>query len=79
MDVSSLDADLFSAAVILVRMLGAPNERKTLAPLIIREIIYRLLAGGQGVRLSRLFNTGANTRRILRATGGMTSRSKSKM
>jgi AraC-like DNA-binding protein len=69
LDVSPTDANLFDAVVRLVRLLDAPVERKVLAPLIIREIVFRLLAGGQGARLSHLLAAGADTRRISKAIG----------
>lgn len=47
MNVSSVDADLLDAVVRLVRLVETPAQRRVLAPLIIREIIYRLLIGGQ--------------------------------
>ena len=43
--------------------------RNVLAPLIIREIIYRLLIGGQGARLSHILALGGDTRRISKAIG----------
>jgi hypothetical protein len=42
-DVSPLDANLLDAVVRLVRLLDSPAEAHVLAPLIEREIIYRLL------------------------------------
>src|SRR5581483_7031471 len=51
MDVSSLDADMLDAVVRLARLLDTPDEMQALAPLIIREIVYRLLRGEQGARL----------------------------
>ena len=45
MDVYPIDADLLDAVVKLARLLDTPEEMKFLAPLIIREIIYRLLRG----------------------------------
>ena len=69
MDVSSIDADLLDAVVRLVRLLDTPDEIQVLAPLIIREIVYRLLRGEQGARLSHLLGAGADTRRISRAIG----------
>jgi len=69
MDVSPTDANLFDAVVRLVRLLDAPVERKVLAPLIIREIVFRLLAGGQGARLSHLLASAGDTRRISKAIG----------
>jgi AraC-like DNA-binding protein len=68
--VNSVDADLLDAVVRLVRLADKPGEQKILAQLIKREIIYRLLAGGEGARLSHLVvaSKGA-TRRISRAIG----------
>ncbi|MGI8787741.1 MAG: AraC family transcriptional regulator [Pyrinomonadaceae bacterium] len=67
MDVSSIDADLLDAIVRLARLLDVPNEMQILAPLIIREIIYRLLTGNQGSRLGHLIAASGDTRRISRA------------
>lgn len=69
MDVSPMDANLLDAVVRLVRLLDAPVEGKVLAPLIVREIVFRLLAGGQGARLSHLLAAGADTHRISKAIG----------
>jgi AraC-like DNA-binding protein len=69
MDVSPMDANLLDAVVRLVRLLGAPVESKVLAPLIIREIVFRLLADGQGARLSHLLTAGTGTHRISQAIG----------
>ena len=43
--VNPIDADLLDAVVRLVRLLDKPGEQRILAPLIKREIVYRLLAG----------------------------------
>lgn len=69
MDVSPMDANLLDAVVRLVRLLDAPVEGKVLEPLIVREIVFRLLAGGQGARLSHLLAAGADTHRISKAIG----------
>src|SRR4029453_4169641 len=69
MDVSPMDANLLDAVVRLVRLLDTPVEGKVLAPLIIREIVSRLLVGGQGTRLSHLLALGADTHRISKAIG----------
>src|SRR5262245_16576277 len=50
-DVSALDASLLDAVVRLVRLLDSPAEARFVAPLVMREIIYRLLLGAQGGRL----------------------------
>jgi AraC-like DNA-binding protein len=67
MDVSPMDANLLDAVVRLVRLLETPAEGRVLAPLIIREIVFRLLVGGQGARLSHLLALGADTHRISKA------------
>jgi len=69
MDVSSIDANMLDAVVRLARLLDTPDEIQALAPLIIREIVYRLLKGEQGARLSHLLASGGDTRRISKAIG----------
>lgn len=68
MNVSPIDADLLEAVTRLVRIAETPTEGKVLAPLVIKEIIYRLLVGGQGGRLAHLL-TASDTRRISKAIG----------
>lgn len=63
-DVSPLDADLLDAVVRLVRLLETPVDARYLAPLITREIIYRLLQGAQAGRLRHLAAIGGHTNRI---------------
>jgi len=70
-DVSPIDADLLDAAVRLIRLLDKPKEINVLAPLVMREIIYRLLVGGQGARLAHLITSSGDTQRISRAIGHM--------
>ena len=68
--VNAVDADLLDAIVRLVRVADKPAEKLILAPLIKREIVYRLLAGGEGARLSHLVTASKGaTRRISRAIG----------
>ena len=69
MDVSPTDTNLLDAVVRLARLLDTPDEIQVLAPLIIREIVYRLLRGEQGARLSHLLASGGDTRRISKAIG----------
>ncbi|MCC5642276.1 AraC family transcriptional regulator [Nostoc sp. CHAB 5824] len=66
-DVSPLDANLLDAVVRLVRLLDSPAEAHVLAPLITREIIYRLLMGEQGNRLRHIAVLGGYTHHIARA------------
>ena len=69
LDVSRTDADLLDAAVRLVRLIDAPVEYRIIAPLIVKEIVIRLLAGGQGARLGHLMASGGDAHRISRAVG----------
>ena len=47
-DVSPLEPGLLDAVVRLVRLIDTPTEAQILAPLVKREIVYRLLMGEQG-------------------------------
>jgi AraC-like DNA-binding protein len=60
---------MLDAVVRLVRLLDTAVEPKFLVPLTMREIIYRLLAGGQGARLGHLLASAGDTRRISKAIG----------
>ena len=66
-NVSPLDASLLDAVVRLARLLDTPAESPFLAPLITREIVYRLLMGEQGDRLRHIALQGGHTHRIARA------------
>jgi AraC-like DNA-binding protein len=66
-DVSPLDAGLQDAVVRLVRLLEVPAEARFLAPLVMREIIYRLMLGAQGGRLHQIAALGGATHRIAEA------------
>jgi AraC-like DNA-binding protein len=66
-DVSLLDASLLDAVVRLVRLLDSPAEVRFLAPLVMREIIYRLMLGAQGGRLHQVAALGGATHRIAEA------------
>ncbi len=54
MDVSPLDDGLRDAVLRLVRLAREPVQARYLAPLVKREIVYRLLTGNQGARLQHL-------------------------
>jgi AraC-like DNA-binding protein len=66
-DVSPLDAGLLDAVVRLVTLLDAPSEVHFLAPMVTREIVYRLLKGEQRGRLAHIAALGSNTQRITEA------------
>lgn len=67
MGVSSIDANMLDAVVRLVRLLDTPDDARVLAPLIIREIIYRLLREDQMELLNHFLVSGADSNRIFRA------------
>lgn len=66
MNVNRVDGELLDAVMRLVRLADDPRGWKVLAPLITREIVYRLLEGGQGPRLAHLLSFG-DTERISKA------------
>ena len=65
-DVGSLNANLLDAVVRLVRLVEAPREAPFLAPMVTREIIYRLLMGEQSGRLCHLAVLGGQLHRIVK-------------
>ena len=67
MAVSALDDSLLDAVVRLVRLVDSPREARFLAPLITREILYRLLMGEQGVLLRRIAVEGGHTNLVVKA------------
>jgi AraC-like DNA-binding protein len=69
LDVGPTDANLLDAVVRLVRLLDSPFEGKVLAPLITREIVFRLLMGGQKARLGHLLASARDAGRISKAIG----------
>jgi len=66
-DVSPLDAGLLDAVVRLIKLLDSPSDAGFLAPLVLREIVYRLLKGAQRGRLAHIAALGSNTQRITEA------------
>lgn len=66
-DVSPLGANLLDATLRLVRLIDAPGEYRVLAPLVIREIVYRLLTGAQASRMRHLATFGGHAHRMVRA------------
>jgi AraC-like DNA-binding protein len=66
-NVSPLDEALLDTVVRLVRLVDAPADARFLAPLVTREIVYRLLKGEQGARLRHAAILGGSSPRIVRA------------
>ncbi|MFS0517409.1 AraC family transcriptional regulator [Nostoc sp. UIC 10607] len=62
--VSTIDAPLLDCAMRLTRLLDTPQDIPILAPMIIREIYYRLLVGEQGEAVRQIATSGSNMQRI---------------
>ncbi|MFV0389095.1 MAG: AraC family transcriptional regulator N-terminal domain-containing protein [Pyrinomonadaceae bacterium] len=65
--VSPVDSDLLDAIVRLFRVFDSSDESKVLVSLTVKEIIYRLLIGGQGARLGHLLANRGDSHRISKA------------
>jgi AraC-like DNA-binding protein len=72
MDVSPLSADLLDATLRLVRLIDTPREYRAIGPLVIREIVYRLLTGAQASRMRHLATFGGQAHRMVRAVKRVT-------
>jgi len=67
LDVSEIDAGLLDAVIRLVELLERPQDVLVLAPLLRREITYRLLVGPQGPRLQQIVAGNGQGQRITQA------------
>jgi len=67
MAVSSLEADLLDPVLRLLRLLDQPGDIPVLAPLIEREILYRLLLGSHSKMLRQFALPSSDLSRISRA------------
>ena len=65
--VSALDPDLLNACLRLVRLLLMPEQYGVLGPLVIREIVYRLLIGEQAHCMRHLTTIRGQAHRIVKA------------
>jgi AraC-like DNA-binding protein len=65
--VIDLEPRLLDAVSRLLGLLDAPHEIAALAPLVLREITFRVLTGPQGSRLRQIASAGAPAQRIARA------------
>ncbi len=66
-EVGPVNFDLLDATLRYVQLLDAPDDAEYLAPLILREIIFRLLAGEQGDRMRYIATLGGRAHRIAKA------------
>ncbi|MEC0184160.1 AraC family transcriptional regulator [Paenibacillus peoriae] len=65
--VGQMESDLMDAILRLARLLDEPKDIPFLAPLFVREILYRLLQGQYGVTLGQIAMEGSNTYQIREA------------
>ena len=73
LSVSPLSAPLLDAVLRLARLLEMPADIPVLAPLLEREILYRLLTGDQAMQLRHIAAVGSQTRQIAKAIGWIRS------
>jgi AraC-like DNA-binding protein len=67
MYVERIDTQLLDAVIRLIRLLDTPKDIAMLAPLINREILYRLLRGSEGHRLYEIAISNCQTHRVTQA------------
>lgn len=67
MGVSRLSEPLLNAVQRLLDLLETPNDISVLAPIIKREIYYRLLLSDQGYRLRQIISIGTQKNKISKA------------
>jgi AraC-like DNA-binding protein len=67
--VSDAPAELVDAVVRLLRLLDRPGDRAVLAPMVIREILWRLITGEQGAVVRQLGLADSNLALVARAVG----------
>ena len=67
MATSEVTLPLLTACQRLLDLLAAPQDIPILAPLIQREILYRLLVGEQGARLRQIASAGSQSHQIAQA------------
>ncbi len=66
-NVSPINAGLLDTVLRLVRLFDTPEDIPVMAPLIKRELVFRLLKGAQGNRLRHIAILGGHSNRITRA------------
>ncbi len=67
LNVAPVSESLLSAALRLMQLLDNPSDQRVMAPLLQREIFYRVLTGPLGPRLRALAQQDSATRRLSRA------------
>jgi AraC-like DNA-binding protein len=67
MAIGEVTLPLLTAFQRLIDLLAAPQDIPILAPVIQREIMYRLLVGDQGARLRQIASAGSQSHQIAQA------------
>jgi AraC-like DNA-binding protein len=67
MAIGAVTLPLVSACQRLIDLLATPQDIPMLAPLIQREMLYRLLVGEQGARLRQIASAGSQSHQIAQA------------
>ena len=62
--VSDADVSLIDCAIRLTQLLDTPQDISFLAPMIIREMYYRLLSGEQSEAIRQIATTGSSMQRV---------------
>jgi len=70
---SDVTDGMLDAAIRLMRLLDAPEDASTLAPLATRELVYRLLRSEQGERLAQVARADSHGKRVMRAVSWLKS------
>ncbi len=69
LDLSAVSGDLLDAAVRLVRLVRKPEDIAVLAPMVKRELLYRLLRSDQATRLQQIAVAESRMQQVNRAIG----------
>jgi AraC-like DNA-binding protein len=70
---SSVSNGMLDAAIRLMHLLDSPEDAAALAPLAIRELVYRLLRSEQGERLAQVARADSHAGRVMRAVSRLKS------
>jgi AraC-like DNA-binding protein len=65
--VNRLSTTMLDAVLRLLRLVETPDDIPILAPMVKREILYRLLRNGQGARLRQMALQDSQTQRVAKA------------
>jgi AraC-like DNA-binding protein len=65
--VNRLSTTMLDAVLRLLRLVETPDDIPILAPMVKREILYRLLRNGQGARLRQMALQDSQTQRVTKA------------